>query len=132
MPKEKMIHVYDVLRRKPQFVQYPGKYMIIYDQTLLGFKFDNVSRAINVSDRYGWKSIQISTAFNPKGIGGEYMYSLLERVEELVPPDDKPEEPQETGEPTEKGKTCPSCGYENPYYAMNMCEKCGKPFETPV
>jgi hypothetical protein len=27
------------------------------------------------------------------------------------------------------GKVCKSCGFENPPLAMNLCEKCGKPFE---
>jgi ribosomal protein L37AE/L43A len=25
----------------------------------------------------------------------------------------------------ESGKICPSCGFENPYLAKNLCENCG-------
>ena len=43
-----------------------GKYTVIYDQSLLNIKFDNLVKAINVMAGNGWKCTSI-TSYNNSG-----------------------------------------------------------------
>lgn len=58
-----------------------GKYQIIYDQALVGLKFDNLNIAINIMAEKGWHCINIS-GFNAAGSilsQAFYMYALMEK-----------------------------------------------------
>jgi hypothetical protein len=59
-----------------------SRYLIIYDQTLVGVRFDNLNRAINVMAEKGWRCVSI-TSFNAAGqmlSQAFYMYALMERL----------------------------------------------------
>lgn len=53
------------------------KYAIIYD-TAIGYKFDNLNKAINILAQKGWRCVSI--AFLPQEKVSSAMYTLLERL----------------------------------------------------
>ena len=59
------------------------KYQIICDQALVGLKFDNLNKAINVMAEKGWRCIGI-TSFNAAGQAifsqAFYIYALMEKL----------------------------------------------------
>jgi hypothetical protein len=58
------------------------KYVILFDQALVGLKFHNLNRAINVMAEKGWRCTSI-TSFNAAGqlfSQAFYMYALMEKI----------------------------------------------------
>ena len=77
-----MISVVDVVSNPSIIDNLDDKYVIIYDQALVGMKFDNLNRAINIVAKKGWKCINI-TSFNAAGkyiSTAVYMYALMEKL----------------------------------------------------
>ena len=60
-----------------------GRYQTIYDQSLVGSKWDNFDKALKIMAEVGWRVIGITTLWNPSGIGtAQYIYGVLERPSE--------------------------------------------------
>jgi hypothetical protein len=75
---EKMILASEVLKN-PSIVNAQNKFLMLYDQTIGGIKFDNMARAINLAAEHGWKPIAMTSFFTPTGLQAGLMYVILER-----------------------------------------------------
>jgi len=72
MSEQKVLLARDVVRLDPSFIEYVGKYLMIWDVGQTS-KLDNMIKAINIAAEHGWRPILMSESDGTMNV-------LLERV----------------------------------------------------
>ena len=81
--ENKMIHAPILLRNQDDVPKITKKYVILFDQTISGFTWDNMIQAINLMSDYYWRCVNISTSLGSQvPITGRafYCYALMEKT----------------------------------------------------
>jgi hypothetical protein len=83
-PKSMNVLDFDQVLRDPQklteFVESTlGSYVLVWDQTLTGLTFDNMSIVLAKASTLGYRVVNIAVTPSP-GSGGILMYALIERT----------------------------------------------------
>ena len=76
-----MLLARSIITRPSILDDYPGDFLVVYDQAVTYPRFDNLNRAICLAGKRGWKALSISNLNMPVLTGTQsMMYVLLERV----------------------------------------------------
>lgn len=75
-----MLSAPEVVRDPAMLDEYPGAFLILFDQAVLYPRFDNLNRAICMAAERGWRALSISNLNMPiLTTATSIMYVLLER-----------------------------------------------------